>query len=82
MIDCGHFDHSKHIPDDYENWKELYPDAEEELPPDQPEPLGMKARITIYVDADHAHDMVSQRSVTGIVLFVNKTVLTTTVTDR
>jgi hypothetical protein len=35
--------------------------------------LGSKAHLSIYVDADHAHDMLTCRSVTGIILFVNKT---------
>ena len=57
------------------NWTEFYPDAEEELPPDQPTPLDTKAQITIYVDADHAHDTVTRRSVTGIMVFVNQTLV-------
>ena len=36
-----------------------------------PVPKGRPARITCYVDADHAHCQVTRRSVTGIVLFVN-----------
>ena len=27
--------------------------------------------ITCYVDADHAHDVVTHRSITGILLFIN-----------
>ena len=55
--------------------EEFYPDASEELPPDQPDPLPTKAQITIYVDADHAHDTVTRRSVTGILVFVNQTLV-------
>lgn len=33
----------------------------------------MTARTTCYVDADHAHDTVPRRSVTGIIIMVNKT---------
>ena len=57
----------------YDNWREFYPEAIEEKPPGQPEPGNKKAQITIYVDADHAHDVVTRRSVTGIILFVNNT---------
>jgi hypothetical protein len=53
------------------NWREFYPDAEEELPPDMPIPKGKPASTMCYVDADHAHDVVTRRSVTGILLFVN-----------
>jgi hypothetical protein len=73
LIDPGFFDQKEHQSNDFDNWREFYPDAEEELPPDQPESLGKKARITIFVDADHAHDVMTRRSVTGIILFVNKT---------
>ena len=32
-----------------------------------------KVRITVYKDADHAHDLVTRRSVSGILLFLNNT---------
>jgi hypothetical protein len=66
-------DHSSFESKVHDNWKEFYPDAEEELPPGMPEPLGKKARFTCYVDADHAHDVVTRRSVTGIILLLNST---------
>lgn len=55
------------------NWRDIYPDCEEELPPDMPKPKGKKVRVTAYVDADHAHDQVTRRSVTGILVFLNNT---------
>ena len=39
------------------------------------EPLGKECTITCYVDADHARDKVTCRSVTGILLLVNNTPL-------
>ena len=57
-------------------WEEFYPDAVEQLPEDMPFPFGKKATITCYVDADHARDTVTRRSVTGIVLLVNNTPMT------
>ena len=59
------------------DWTEFYPDAEEELPSPGTVPIakGSKARITVYVDADHAHDQVTRRSVTGILLFINNTLV-------
>ena len=53
------------------DWTDFYPDAEEELPPNMPTPYGPKARITCYVDSDHAHCRLTRRSTTGILLFVN-----------
>ena len=48
------------------DWTEFYPEATEDLPPDMPEPLGTPMTTTCYVDADHAHDTVTRRSVSGI----------------
>ena len=73
VIDPQPLDWSNFHSDHYDTWKEFYPDAEEELPPNMPTAKGAKARITVYVDADHAHDKVTRRSVTGIILFVNGT---------
>ena len=73
IIDSGYRNNSKHQTSEYENWKEFYPDAEEQLPKNMPMPYGKKARITVYVDADHAHDVVTCWSVTAIFLFINNT---------
>ena len=56
-------------------WRTFYPDAEFEPPPDPPPAKGKGAKITIYVDADHARDKVTRRSVTGIIVIVNGTVV-------
>jgi hypothetical protein len=58
-----------------QNWIEFYPDAEEDIPSDILTPMGAEATLTVYVDADHARDKVTRRSVTGIVLLVNNTPL-------
>jgi len=55
------------------NWDEQYPGAREVLPDDMPTPKGKKVNLTLYVDADHAHDQLTRRSVTGILLFINNT---------
>ena len=34
---------------------------------------GPKVRMTVYVDADHAHDLVTRRSITGILMMLNNT---------
>ena len=38
-------------------------------------PKGKEAKITVYVDADHARNKITRRSVTGIVLLINNTPL-------
>ena len=73
VIDPNPLDWSKYSMAEFDTWKEFYPDAEEDLPDKMPEAKGAEARITVYVDADHAHDQVTRRSVTGIILFVNGT---------
>ena len=57
------------------NWCEFYPDAEEDIPRDMPRPLGMEGKLTVYVDADHARDQLTRRSMTGIILLLNNTPL-------
>ena len=73
MVDSGYRDNSAFKINEYQNWKEFYPDAEEELPDDMPTPFGKAAQITVYVDADHAHDTVTRHSVSAILIFVNNT---------
>ena len=51
-------------------WKEFYGDVAEELPPRMPEPLGNAVDITCFVDANHAGNVVTRRSHTGILIFV------------
>ena len=73
IFDISYPDHSKYPMTDHPNWKEFYPDAEEDIPIDIPIAKGKAIRITVYVDADHAHDLVTRRSITGILLLLNNT---------
>jgi hypothetical protein len=57
--------------EDHLNWMEFYPDVSEEIPKDLPPEKGLRVRITVYVDADHAHDLVTRRSITGILFMIN-----------
>jgi hypothetical protein len=52
---------------------EFYPDAGEEIPKDLPPEKGPRVRIIIYVDADHTNDIVTRRSITGILVMLNDT---------
>ena len=51
--------------------KEFYPDAEEAIPTNSPEPRGKPVQINCFVDADHAGNTVTRRSQTGILIFLN-----------
>jgi hypothetical protein len=72
IIDTSYPDHSVYPVEDHSNCMEFYPDAgpdaSEEIPKDLPPEKGPRVRMTVYVDADHAHDLVTRRSVTGILV--------------
>ena len=55
------------------DWKVHYPDSVEELPRHMLTPKGKPVVITGYVDADHAHDLVTRRSITGMLFLLNNT---------
>ena len=58
-------------PRDKSFWKELYPDAEEAIPGNAPPPRGNLVYVGCYVDANHAVNLLTRRSHTGIIIFVN-----------
>ncbi len=53
-----------------EDWTDLYPDAEEYIPENAPEPRTKPIQITAMVDASHASCMETRRSVTGYMVFL------------
>jgi hypothetical protein len=74
IIDTSYPDHSMHpVEDHHSNWMEFYPDASEEIPKDLPSEKVPRVRMTVYVDADHAHDPVTRRTITGILVMLNNT---------
>lgn len=44
---------------------------QEELPADMPTPLGKSMTMRVFVDSDHAGDMLTRRSRTGFIVFLN-----------
>ena len=59
------------------NWKDtIYGDIEEELPPNMPKPLGNNVVTSCFVDANHAGDLVTRRSHTGVIIYVNNAPIT------
>jgi hypothetical protein len=71
------FDHADPIYDPntfiIQDWTEFYGDMEEELPPKMPEPLGQPMNITAFVDANHAGNVVTRRSHTGVIIYLQNT---------
>ena len=60
--------------DYFEPWRHAYPDAIEATPSDLlPEPKGRSVNISCFVDADHARDQATRRSVSGMIAFLNST---------
>ena len=53
------------------DWNDFYPDAQEAIPPNMPEPRGNPVKVFCFVDADHAGNLLTRRSHTGILIFLN-----------
>jgi hypothetical protein len=73
IIDTSYPDHFVYPVEDHSNWMEFYPDASEEIPKDLLPEKEPRVRMTVYVDADHAHDLVTRRFTTGIPVMLNNT---------
>jgi hypothetical protein len=54
------------------DWTDFYGDVSEAIPPKMPKPRGNPVNTTCLVDANHAGDLVTRRSQTGILIFVMK----------
>jgi hypothetical protein len=73
IIDTSYPEHSVYPVEDHSNWMEFFPDTNEEIPKDLPPEKGPMVRMTVYVDADHAHNLITRRSITGILVMLNNT---------
>jgi hypothetical protein len=56
-------------------WKEFYGDVQEEMPPNMPEPLGTPVCSLAMTDSDHASNVVTRRSHSGILIFINSALI-------
>lgn len=62
------------IPEQIFDWDySIYGNVREDLPNDLPKALGKPVTLTHYVDANLYHDVMTGRSVTGILHLINKT---------
>ncbi len=55
------------------DWDTYYPDCQEDVPDDAPTAYVHEMYMTVYIDASHGCDLLTRRSVTGILLCLNKT---------
>ena len=58
------------------DWSDTPYEQQEELPPNMPEPRGHSVTINAFVDADHAGNLVTRKSHTGIIIYVNNSPIT------
>ena len=54
------------------DWGDFYKDAIEPIPLDMPELRGLSMLTNFFVDANHAGDKTTSRSMTGILMFCNR----------
>ena len=71
IVDTSYPDHSVYPIENHLNWREFYLDAEEEIPNDIPTSKRSKFRMTDFVDVNHAHNLFTRRSITGILVMLN-----------
>ena len=62
-----------HLPDLECDWTRVYGNVIEEIPKDAPEPLGKSVTTTTFLDANLLHDLITGRSVTAVLHFLNLT---------
>ena len=62
----------EHAPQDKPDWSDFYSPQEEIVPGDMPEPRGKGLQMTVFVDSDHAGDLVNRRSRTGVLIFCGR----------
>ena len=58
-----------------DQWKDLYPDAQEMVPRHIPEALGKYFVIKYYFNAKHAENMANRSSYSGIIIYVNNSLI-------
>jgi hypothetical protein len=66
-------DYSDYQDAEYDWSSSVYGDVKENIPTDIPEPKGKYVTLSHYFDANLYHDMVTGRSVTAILHFLNQT---------
>jgi hypothetical protein len=56
-----------------QDWSDFYGDIQEELPIKMPKPLGYPVNMSVFVDANHASNIVTHHLHTGILIFLQNT---------
>jgi hypothetical protein len=58
------------------DFEDLYAYAREDIDNHFPEPRGKELPVSIFFDSDHAHDKVTGRSISGLIVMVGSTPIT------
>jgi hypothetical protein len=53
------------------DWKHMYGDVREAIPPNAPEERGKEVDLRLFVDSDHAGDQLTRRSRSGFLIYLN-----------
>ena len=69
VFDPSNMDHDTIVEPD---WSDFYKPEPEACPEDMPKPRGKAVQMTCFVDSDHAGDLVTRRSRTGVLVFIGK----------
>ena len=69
VFDPTPMEHGPHADHD---WRDMYNDYVEAEPHDMPPPRGNPMQMTAYSDSDHASDVQSRRSRTGVLIFCGR----------
>ena len=72
-IRIGHPDYTGIKPNEYEWERSVYGKIREIIPVDKPKPLGKDVTLMTYVNANSYHDMITGRSLTGVLHLIKKT---------
>jgi hypothetical protein len=72
-IDTSRYDFSEIKTETYDWERTVYKGAKEMIPKNVPKPLGKVVDTVTFHDANLYHDIITGRSVTGIIHFVNRT---------
>ena len=69
----NHEDTFGEYPEQYDWMETVYGSPTEELPPNMPTPKGKLVHTTTYFDANLMHDVITGRSTSGVLHFLNQT---------
>ena len=70
MFDPSYLDISHH---DFKkcDWKSMYGNVREAIPPNAQRPRGKEVDLRLFVDSDHAGDTGTRQSWTGFIVYLN-----------